>query len=502
MRDAWWQLYCHLRNTWYFYGASALHMACYLGITTWVAKLLRSKTNLLLGRFTDQRIRPTKLSPLHYAALGGHAAVVTLLLQHRAKIDGPDSFGQTALCLAVQWSHPTVIQVLLRHGADVRLHESSHGTVLQFAASEGQVPAMRQLLDHPFDVNLMCDRTGNTPLHAASNPGRLDMMQCLLEYGAKVDSRNTSLGQTPLHLAVADGFGKTAAARLLIERGATIDARQINGATPLHRAANCGMVAAARLLVQNGAAINAKTLAGETPLQHAMEFAVRCAESAWRSGRGSKALVQMEVTISFLLQCGAWPDSLSARGGRPLEQAWDLQNAHLVRILVAHGADVNLKPPKQGYTLLHWASGIGDSQLMQTLFDHGADLMLHTTDHNGQTPLHLAILGLRFLRWKFKIENSTPIPELCTASGSRHAEPMARLLLDRGAEVDIQDFRGMTALHYAVEVAIENATCILLERGADPNVKATDGKTPLEIAIERGDDALIHILVEAGAQEE
>jgi ankyrin repeat protein len=62
---------------------------------------------------------------------------------------------------------------------------------------------------------------------------------------------------------------------------------------------------------------------------------------------------------------------------------------------------------------------------------------------------------------------------------------LARLLLDRGADVNAQDQNHATPLLLAAERRMDDIARILLEHGADPNVKNIRGKTPLHLLLER-----------------
>ncbi|KAJ1484785.1 ankyrin repeat protein, partial [Baffinella frigidus] len=75
-------------------------------------------------------------------------------------------------------------------------------------------------------------------------------------------------GSTPLHCSVARpcGIGIT---RLLIKRGADLNARNTQGWTPLHVACREGNEVLALLLVQNGADVSAETNQGHAPLRYA-----------------------------------------------------------------------------------------------------------------------------------------------------------------------------------------------------------------------------------------
>jgi ankyrin repeat protein len=61
-------------------------------------------------------------------------------------------------------------------------------------------------------------------------------------------------------------------ARMLLERGARIDARMTNGETPLHWAVRGKNIQVVRLLLEHGADVNARDNSGKTPSQLASEL--------------------------------------------------------------------------------------------------------------------------------------------------------------------------------------------------------------------------------------
>jgi len=82
---------------------------------------------------------------------------------------------------------------------------------------------------------------------------------------AHIERREAFLNKTPLHKAAA--YGEEAVARLLLDRGAEIDAVNGKGESPLHNARAGGENAVVRLLTDRGAKIDTSNRKGEAPLQ-------------------------------------------------------------------------------------------------------------------------------------------------------------------------------------------------------------------------------------------
>lgn len=72
-------------------------------------------------------------TPLHYAATGGHAAIVRLLLEHHAYIDAESPSGTTPLMMAAHYGTPEVTKLLLEEGADPLIRNHNGLTALDFA---------------------------------------------------------------------------------------------------------------------------------------------------------------------------------------------------------------------------------------------------------------------------------------------------------------------------------------------------------------------------------
>lgn len=105
-----------------------------------------------------------------------------------------------------------------------------------------------------------------TALHRAIKKRYADLVRLLLERGADVNAA-TSLGETPLHTAAL--HGRPVEAALLLERGANPNARLSNGMTPLHWAAQRGYSEFVSLLLERSADARSRDKGGRTPLDWA-----------------------------------------------------------------------------------------------------------------------------------------------------------------------------------------------------------------------------------------
>jgi ankyrin repeat protein len=76
---------------------------------------------------------------------------------------------------------------------------------------------------------------------------------------------------------------------------------------------------------------------------------------------------------------------------------------------------------------------------------------------------------------------------------------VVKLLLEKGANVDVRNRDGRTALHGAVQMGIERVVRLLLEYGAAINAQDHDGNAAIHFAAEASLRTIILLLLEHGA---
>lgn len=139
-----------------------------------------------------------------------------------------------------------------------------------FAASiQGETAKIEELLAANRSLISAMSSDGWTPLHLAAFFGKTDAARLLLNKGAAVNARSTNpMENMPLHAAAA---GKsTEIVKLLVDHGANVNARQHGGWTPLHAAAQNGDIEMARALVAAGADVQTRADNNQTALDLAL----------------------------------------------------------------------------------------------------------------------------------------------------------------------------------------------------------------------------------------
>lgn len=259
-------------------------------------------------------------------------------------------------------------------------------------------------------------------------------------------------GSTPFMYAVL--YGDTALLEQLIGKGADVNAKNDAKATALMWAATSDFEKV-RVLVAHGADVNAKSDDLRTPLMIA-------------AGRpGATAMVK------FLLEHGANPNPTKnpMAESSPLVQAALAADPESMRLLIAKGADVKAAGPMA----LTMAMMLHCRECTDLLVQQNLDKDAYT----------FALLNIAV---------DTDVREV-------------GLLLDHGAEVNVVDPFGRTALHYAAisDEMRADVVKLLIEHGAKVNAtsqhKASrdSGMSTLDIARMTGDSSVIDALLKAGA---
>jgi serine protease inhibitor/ankyrin repeat protein len=307
---------------------------------------------------------------------------------------------------------------------------------------------------------------------------------CKRKQSVTGQGRHGPSGQ-PTDLSAAAHKGDIEAVRSLIAQGANVNQkRQYADAPPLHEAAANGYYDIANLLLQKGADVNAEGMWGQTPLHAA-------------AARGHKDLVELLLTHGADINAG--------RGLRltPLHLAACAGQIDMVSLLVAHGADVNAAgnaDPGEGETPLLEAAREGHRDVADFLLAHGAEVK--TPQRRDELLCFAAKRGWTDVASRLIAQGKTTdgydrkalAGALWQAITEGHADTV-KLLIASGADTEVKDERGDTALHIAAFGGDNELAKLLLERDTEVDARNGAGDTPLHLAARQGDRLTVQLLV-------
>lgn len=212
-------------------------------------------------------------------------------------------------------------------------------------------------------------------------------------------------------------------------------------------------------------------------------------------------------------------DELLPQGHRPITLAAELGHISVLRALIGAGADPEVRT-SAGRAAIHCAN---DPRAIEALLDAGVDLNMRGP--RGETALFRAAGGdaaslSPLLRRAWGRAGSLPLVNLLLGRGADtnladaqgttalmvaakiSSLRVAQRLIATGAHLDMQDNNGCTALMLAVHGAGKKRLQIaeaLIGAGANPNIVRRDGMTALRYACCEGDSEILSVLIRGGA---
>jgi len=328
---------------------------------------------------------------LIYASREGQIEMVKMLLEEEgADVNARNRYDNTPLMIAIRNGHTEIARMLIDRGADVNIKSNDGKTALLWASLRGQTEIVRLLIQNGADVSVKKDNDGNTALLWASRNSHIEIAELLSRRIADVIVRDNE-GRTPLmeairsHKFIGEEFDnaidrllsdrkeqkKTDLARLLIDRGADINAKDKEGRTPLMAAISRGNIQIVRMLLDEGADVNIHDESGITALIIAVDT----------------NNVATRIIIRMLLQRRVDVNAHHKSGDTPLMHASSNGYTDIARLLIEGGANVNIQT-NGGFTALMYASVEGHTEIVKMLLDKGVDV--NTEDDDGNTALMYA----------------------------------------------------------------------------------------------------------------
>jgi ankyrin repeat protein len=360
------------------------------------------------------------------------------------------------------------------------------------AIKEGNEEEVSRLLD--ADPALLEEEmNGDMPLEWAVDAGQMGMLKLLVHRGADINASGES-GWTALHSATVVQ-GREEMVAFLPSKGARADSTDENGETPLWFAFSRGRLSVMKMLLQHMGAVEQERRGeiGWTPLMEAC-------------GEGKLGMVRMLVQ-----QMGAQGlDDVDCLGRTALHWAALEGQYEVVAILLEKGAQADIGDDDDT-TPLMWAASRGHLGVVQMLLEHMEGQGLDATNVHERTALKLAVQGGHEAVVTFLLsqgahatnpDRNGSTPFMSAAAGGHVG--MAQLFLELQGGQGLDDryhTTGKTALHWAVMCGHVEAAAWLLKNGAGASIRDKDGRTPLmEVCESDRLGALEILLQEVGVQ--
>ena len=307
-------------------------------------------------------------------------------------------------------------------------------------------------------------------IHALDADWPLAAVSEILALGADANQVGTisDFEVAAVHWALARSTAPKAMVSLLAEHGADLDA--VVGAHP------DALGAAGANLLNAACRRVAYPLLAPAPVEEyiavARELISRGAKAAKADGKGNTAAHYAAIAeecelCEELLGSGADPNAVNAEGNTPLMEAFAEEDSFQVsdRILerrirlldvFADAGVVFSQTDAERKTLAHHLAAHKHNAFVENAVVRSGHA-LNKADPSGAMPLHKAVGA----RWP--------------------AKAIEAVLAASTVDVNVQDRRGMTALHIAAEMRDDGTYNVLVAAGADEHLSAGSWKTPLSI---------------------
>ncbi|KAL8965830.1 MAG: hypothetical protein Q9197_006303, partial [Variospora fuerteventurae] len=479
---------------------------------------------LLLARKASTKVVSARFgTPLSAAAEKGHERGFQMLLNAGASINGKGGWYAYPLISAIVGQNDTIIQILLNKGANVNLTGGRHVCALMAAAALGKLALVKKLIEMGAKVNDENDK-GADALHSACCAGHLDVVELLLEKGADVNAKGGK-HRNALNAASSEGYRQIV--NVLLDAGADAKAFDTNYGNAVQAAARAGHEDIVRRLSECGCDVNAMGGTRGTALVGASSAGqARIVEVLFELGvpQGenqdtANALVvavakEHEEVVKLLVSKGANLDrcgNLQSYMWLPLQLAANRNKFEMLSTLLGLGADPNAIGGFFGVRQFQWLKReyLLTKMLVQSVLMAAADSTM--VDCQILEALIVAGANINELvpsqrRTTYPNDRYGESTALSAAASNKQPEAV-RLLLNHGADPDLQCGNFGTALQRAAGEGAVDIVEMLLAHGAGVNVDAdpNDEKgdngviTAVQCASAFADEATIRALIANGA---
>ncbi len=321
-------------------------------------------------------------------------------------------------------------------------NQSDFLKIVVAATGRGDLETVRYLLDdNPAWIHTVGSH-GRTMLWEAAYRGKLEMVEFLLERGADISLPGCYHIQHRIEISpycVARYEGRDNVAEFLLQQGATID---------IHTAAYLGDYDAVRSHLDNNPSLVNRGYLQAVMLPAGQPHTFEHREAAWATPLCYAIRSKDSAIVALLISRGAIIKPYSERF---LDYAASDERLEIAKLLLENGADPSKAP---------------------RILDDGSEISALFKRY-GIPPKDINAMGTG--GWP-------PLVYACRGDNREHPDKVQELL-DLGADIDVRNYKGKTALHYAAKAGFSEVINLLIEKGATVDATDNNGETPLFDAI-------------------
>lgn len=282
-------------------------------------------------------------------------AIHLVKTQFMRVIDDEDVFVNLALRQAIHEGHADVAKTLVTEkGASATWkNDGAYMTALHIATDKTDLALLNALLPSVTNANAR-DGIGYPALHWAAYRPWLEGVKALVQAGASPDFPHSVSEATALHMAAASDFEVT---KYLLENGASLNAKALDGTNALFRAVIRGRLEIAEYLLEKGADT---TVVEDSGLNLFLAASLS----------GSAQMLDLVSKISPPVD----PKARDNKGRSAFQFAFFSGNLEAASYLVEHGLiDLDVDPVKK-ITPVEFAVKNNYVSGLKFLIDNGADI--------------------------------------------------------------------------------------------------------------------------------
>jgi serine/threonine-protein phosphatase 6 regulatory ankyrin repeat subunit B len=335
--------------------------------------------------------------------------IVEILIKAKVDVNTKDNYGRTALMKAVENNQRDLAEILIKAGANINARDNFGWTTLMMAAENGYFEMLEILIKAGANVNEK-DELGWTALMKAVENNQRDLAEILIKAGANINNID-NFGRTALIFAANNGYIEVV--DMLIESGAKVKIRDNNKWTALIFAIKKFLKVAADYNLDEED-INLDYIWQE-------KYVYACIINSIIEG-GIDYITKLNPSVKKIIEINNANAAINNDYNKKEALKIADKCGYLYLEKLIKEANIDEKINDDDSISLFQAIEKGSSDTVKMIIEAGANV--NVRDHNGNTPLKLAV----------KYNNID----------------IVKILIEAGADVNTEDNEGNTDYFYAV----------------------------------------------------